>query len=285
MGGFFGERKDEILDLIPNEYLAKTIVIKNANLENLANQLKTADLNYPLIAKPIVGERGFGVRRVFTEQEIVIYASEYRDFLIQEFVSYEVELGLMFYKLPETGEVVVSSLASKEYLHTVGDGSSSISDLLLANPRNRLYYDLVKMDYPKCLSVVPNKGEKFIIHRIGNHVKGTRFINENRIITRELTNQIKLLVDNIDGVNYGRFDLKVPNYNDLEKGQNYKVFELNGVSSEPLHVYDLPNVFLTYYSLAKHWLILIEIAKQNIKKGVKITPFRYFLTQVKQHFA
>ena len=50
MGGFFGERKDEILDLIPNEYLAKTIVIKNANLENLANQLKTADLNYPLIA-------------------------------------------------------------------------------------------------------------------------------------------------------------------------------------------------------------------------------------------
>lgn len=284
MGGFFGEKKDEILKLIPSQYLAKTIVVKNADLTNLNVRLFEAQIDYPLILKPIVGERGFGVKRVSSLQEILNYAAVHSDFLIQEYVSYELELGLMFYKLPSTNEVFVTSLAEKEYLNVIGDGINNVEQLLQANSRSSLYFDLVRREYAWQLPIVPKKHEKLIIHRVGNHCKGTRFINVNNKINPQIIERIKTLLAGIEGVFYGRFDLKIPSYKDLENGTNFKIFELNGVSSEPVHVYDLPNVFLAYFSLAWHWLVIIKVAKQNIKKGVKTTPFPYFYTQVKNHF-
>ncbi|MEY2923686.1 MAG: hypothetical protein RLZZ337_226 [Bacteroidota bacterium] len=285
MGGFFGERKDEILALIPNNLLANGISIKNGDLTGLKERMSSASIVYPVIAKPNVGERGEGVRKLESYDEITSYAKDEPDFIIQEFVTFDLELGLLYTKMPKTGEVKVTSLAKKEYLRVLGDGHSSVKKLLKQHNRNFLYLDLVKREYPNKLNIVPGQNEIFYIHKIGNHIKGTRFINSADEITEKLEATVAKLADQIDGVYYGRFDLKVPSFRDLELGLNYKIFELNGVSSEPIHIYDLPNVFQLYGNLAKHWFILMRIAKQNIKKGVKTTPLFYFLSQVKNHFS
>jgi hypothetical protein len=76
----------------------------------------------------------------------------------------------------------------------------------------------------------------------------------------------------------------VPSYADLQKGVNIKIFELNGVSSEPGHIYDQTHVFKAYTSLAEHWLALVHISHQNIKKGIKTTPLPMFFSKIIAHF-
>jgi hypothetical protein len=132
--------------------------------------------------------------------------------------------------------------------------------------------------------VVPIANKRYEIHRIGNHIKGTRFIDANQYITDGLNLVFTELGNKVQGVYYGRYDLKVPSYEDLQKGERIKIFELNGVSSEPGHIYGLPHVFQAYRDLAWHWLRIVHISQQNIKKGVKTTPFLAFLKQMKTHF-
>ncbi|MGL4597449.1 MAG: hypothetical protein ACRCYO_07980, partial [Bacteroidia bacterium] len=68
--------------------------------------------------------------------------------------------------------------------------------------------------------------------------------------------------------------LKVRNIEDLYAGQNIKIMELNGASSEPGHIYDSSNtLFLAYKDLAAHWKRLAEISKVNILAGHKPVPF------------
>ncbi len=284
MGGFFGEHKDEIQAILPQKYLVKSIVIRNGVLKSVESDMQRIGFGYPIIAKPIVGERGDGVKKLKNVMQLEDYAKDEANFIIQKYIDFKVELAVLFYRYPKSRQVFVSSLAEKRYLSVVGDGTSSVADLIQKNSRKRLYLPLIIDEFPEKLRIVPLLNQEFVIHTIGNHVKGTQFINVNNRINKNIVSAVKDIVESIEGVEYGRFDLKVPSYLDFEQGKNIKIFELNGVSSEPTHIYGLPNVVLAYRDLAKHWIILIKIAKQNIKKGVKTTPFLYFFTQVKNHF-
>jgi len=283
MGGFFGEHKDEILDLIPKEYTVKSIhITKNHHLDEIENLLAKHSLLFPVVLKPNVGERGDGVVLVYSSQEIVDYSET--DFLIQEYIDYSLELGVLYAREPNKTEGIVTSLSEKEFLSVVGDGVSRAGDLIKKHARHRVYYNSLKRDYPERLEIVPTKNTIYTVHRIGNHVKGTRFIDANENLSKRLNEVFTELSSKVQGVYYGRYDLKVPSYNDLQAGKNIKIFELNGVSSEPGHIYDQKNVFKAYRDLAHHWLLLITIAHQNIKKGVKTTPFFILLKQVTAHF-
>lgn len=285
MGGFFGEKKDEILALIPEKYKVRGVhVQRTLNVETAKQLLLENQFNFPVVLKPNVGERGKDVRVIYTLEEMVAYSSSQEDYLVQEYINYPIELGVLYSRLPNASSGEITSITEKEYLTVYGDGVKSIGQLLKDNPRNSIYYEVVVRDFPKKLHIVPAMGERYVVHRIGNHIKGTRFIDANRHITPKLNAVFTKMGDEVPGVFYGRYDLKVPTYADLEKGQNIKIFELNGVSSEPGHIYDQSNVFKAYYGLAEHWLRLIEVSYQNMKKGVKTTPLSIFLKQVKTHF-
>lgn len=284
MGGFYGERKDDIQELFSSNYLVKSVVIKNGDIKNLEGELIEKKINYPVIAKPIVGERGEGVRKIVDFEELLVYANSESDFIVQEYIDYSLELGLLFYTMPKNSKTVVSSIAEKKYLSVTGNGKDSVLELLKKHRRNSLYLPLVQKEYSAKLSFIPLENEQFVVHSIGNHIKGTKFLNANNRINEKVENAINEIVKDLKGVYFGRFDLKVPSYQDLENGKNIKIFELNGVSAEPAHIYGLSNVVLAYLSLAKHWIVVIRIAKQNIKKGVKTTPLNYFTKQLISHF-
>lgn len=285
MGGFFGEKKDDILQLIPQEYKVNGIHITDAKTKNEFLELLSANnLSFPLVLKPNVGERGDGVKIVRTIDAVVDYAQEEDDFLIQEYIDFPLELGVLYSKLPNERGGVVTSITEKKFLSVKGDGSSDVEKLLKAHPRNRLYFELVKADFPDRLRIIPKKGEEYIVHYIGNHVKGTQFLNGNNHISEQLHDTFSKLGKQVDGFFYGRYDLKVRNYKELAEGKDIKIFELNGVSAEPGHIYDMSNVFKAYRDLSIHWLMIIKISDQNIKKGVKTTPLSQFIKQVKAHF-
>lgn len=279
MGGFFGEKKNEISQLIPAEYKPAEILITSS--DNIKKHLPLP-FDFPVFVKPNVGERGFEVHEIESEKELMHYAQKGFDFLIQEKLTAKEEFGVLFHKNSHNGGEV-SSLAQKEFMVVVGDGGSSIAELIWNHKRHFLYDGVIEDLCSIELDHVPKKGEEIVVHQIGNHCKGTRFINANEHIDEDINRRFRELVEQVEGLDYGRFDIKADSIESIARG-DFKVFELNGISSEPGHIYGNRHVFLAYRDLYKHWGHILQLSRKNIKKGVKTTPLKDFVLQVKHHF-
>lgn len=283
MGGFFGEHKDEIMHLIPDGFQPRMVCVSGGSA-NVLELMEQNGIKFPVVAKPIVGERGYHVRILVNAEELDEYQRFGEDYMIQEYIDEPLELGVLYVRNVDDGSVRVTSITQKEFMTVIGDGASTVGDLVRRHPRYRLYLSYLEDAFSDRLRIVPRDGEQFEVHCIGNHVKGTRFIDANAMIELEVNAVISKLAQKIDGVNIGRFDMKVPSYLHLHAGEGIKVFELNGVSSEPGHVYAQRNFFRAIVSLTAHWLDIIDVARKQIKKGVETTPLKVFYRAMKQHF-
>jgi hypothetical protein len=286
-GGFYGEPKTEIMKHISSEYLAKTIFIPlGTAFDELPKLLINNDLQYPIIVKPNIGERGTSVAKIESVEELhQYYESANADYLIQEFISYPIELGVLFSRIPTDKIGKVSSVTLKEFLSVTGDGKSTIEELVLQNTRARFQLKSLQKRLGKSMQNVLSLGENYLLEPIGNHCRGTKFVNANHLINNQLHEVISKVSEGFDGFYYGRFDMKVESIDDLYEGKNIRIMELNGVSSDPGHIYD-PRYYLwqAYSDLMWHWKRAADISIINQKKGTKPLPFSKILAIVKGHF-
>ncbi len=276
LGGFFGESKSEILALIDKQYLPKSIEVKNKiDFSLIITQLKSIQLSFPLIAKPDVGERGDSVSKINNEDELKTYhLNTNLNYIIQEFVDYEFEFGILYSRLPNSKTGIVSSVTLKEFLTVVGNGESTILQLMQQNTRARFQIRRLKREMKDEINRIPKLNEKVLLEPIGNHCRGTRFINYNHIIIQNLHQTFDKISLPINGFYYGRYDLKVKTVVDLQLGTNIKIMELNGASSEPGHIYDTSfTLFKAYKDLRYHWKRLSDISAINIKRGLRPVSF------------
>ncbi|MDI1233498.1 MAG: hypothetical protein PSX81_04400 [bacterium] len=276
LGGFFGEKKSEILSLIDKEFLPSSIyIICNSDFSILKSNLLDNKISYPLIAKPDVGERGNDVCKINSESELGLYHNRASfNYIIQEFVNYDFEFGVLFSRLPNSERGEVSSVTLKEFLSVRGDGKSSILQLMQNFTRARFQIERLKLTMGDAINRVPADSENVLLEPIGNHCRGTRFINFNHLITDDLNTTFNKISLPIKGFYYGRFDLKVKSLADFQKGDCIKIMELNGASSEPGHIYDNTfTVFKAYKDLLYHWKRLADISAINMKEGLKPVSF------------
>jgi hypothetical protein len=269
-GGFFGESKSEILKLIDPQYLPKSVECNSADEVQIISQLNEKGIAFPFIAKPDVGERGNGVAKIHTVEELRLYNSNaIGKYIIQEYIDYELEFGVFYSRLPNSNRGIVSSVTEKEYLSVTGDGSSTVKELMNKSRRARLQLSRFEIEFSGRLNNVIKKGEKVILEPIGNHCRGTRFINSNHLINEKLNNVFDTIAIDIDGFYYGRFDLKVKSVEDLYLGKNIRILELNGSSSEPGHIYDAERtgLFKGLRDLLWHWQRLAEVSRVSILAG------------------
>ena len=245
MGGLAGESKMEILNKFPSELVPQTLLIsKGEAMESVQRRASEISLDFPLIAKPDVGERGFKVEKVESFEELEAYSQSCpTDFLLQEYIDLPVELGILYYRYPGKKKGHISSVTIKEFLTVVGDGNSSISQLIMAYPRAKLQYKSLKETYPELLDHIPNRGEKIQLVPIGNHARGATFLNGNAHIDAELVSRFDRLFNNLEGIYFGRLDLKCTSIESIKKGEAFYILEFNGVKSEP-HPYLSPWIFL-----------------------------------------
>ena len=140
--------------------------------------------------------------------------------------------------------------------------------------RARFQIKRLKNQMKNEINRVPQINEKVLLEPIGNHCRGTRFINHNHIINQKLNIVFDKISLPIQGFFYGRYDLKVKTIEDLILGENIKIMELNGASSEPGHIYDTSfTLFKAYKDLCYHWKRLADISAINIKDGFKPVSF------------
>jgi hypothetical protein len=275
------ESKYSTLLKFPNQYRPNTIFVqKNSAIEQTINSLKLKNILFPLIAKPDIGFRGLLVKKIYNIDELNAYLTKYNsiNLLIQEYIDLPNECGIFYIKNLNNNSGEVTSLTLKKYLSVIGNGTDTLKSLILKNNRSKNYAELMFSLHKEKLENIIQINEEFILSTIGNHAKGTQFINGNYLISSKLNNMIHDLSQSIVGWNYGRLDIKYHNFNDLVNGKNFKIIELNGIISEPTHIYDAEKG--TYFSalknIAKHWKYLQKIAVENHKNNqVTYASFSY----------
>lgn len=261
------ESKYETILLVPEKHRPKSVLIKpNTDFEIVCKNIQEQKINFPLIAKPDIGFRGLLVEKIASKDALKNYLEKYAiDIIIQEFLDYENECGIFYHRNPKNDSGKITSLTLKRFLSVTGDGTSTLKELILADERAKLYIELFSKIHQDKLTEIPVKNKVIKLTAIGNHSKGTQFINGNHLISDKLTTTFDKLSKSIPGWYYGRIDLKYNTFEELEEGINFKILEINGIIAEPTHIYDSQNY--TYLKALKairtHWKSLFTIAITN----------------------
>ena len=260
------ESKKEIYDLIPFEYYPPTLFFKtSASPHNIVDLIKQRNMKYPLVGKPDIGMKGMMVKKLENENDVFDYAANSKvDFLVQEFVPYQNEIGIFYYRYPneETGHL--SGIVKKEFLSVTGDGTSTIEQLLLKNKRAVLQLPTLRVKEKDKMNIILGKNEEFVVVPYGNHVRGAKFLDDSNLIDEELRETIDFICKKIKGFYFGRLDIRYNTWEELKQGKNFSIIELNGSGSEPTHIYDPKHsLFWAWKEITKHWKILYKVSKLN----------------------
>ena len=275
-GGMFGESKFDILTKIPGELAARSgLVNVPTSKETVLQKMRDLNLTFPVIFKPDLGERGWMVKRIRSEQDIENYLrASSTHFIIQELIDLPLEFGVFYRRYPSEKSGEVTSIVMKEMLSIEGDGRSSFAELILRKERARLHWRTLRETYRDRLESVPRPGERIELVSIGNHCLGTKFLNGNHLITDELSESFDRISRQIPEFYFGRFDLRAASLRDLANG-NVRIMELNGCGAEPAHIYDPAfSLFEAMKVMYRHWKDLYRISMENHRRGVPFMSFR-----------
>ncbi|PAM94352.1 D-alanine--D-alanine ligase [Flavobacterium sp. IR1] len=287
-GGFMMESKKQIYDLLPENYYPKTILIKeNSDLKVILEAVAEKQISFPLIAKPDIGLRGSGVKKIKTVSELEEYARKANfDFLIQNLIPFKNEVGVFYVRHPNQKNGKITGIVAKEFLIVIGDGESTIEDLIKQTPRFQLQLDVLKEEYGDQLSQILQKDEALNLVPFGNHARGAKFLDGSHWITPELTAMMNKVAAQIPEFYFGRFDIMYNTFEELERGENFQIVELNGAASEPTHIYDPKHsVWFAWKELARHITYMYEISAENHKMGVPYLDYKVGMREYKLHLA
>lgn len=283
------ESKFDTIQKIPERFRPKTILVRSGEgLEQILANLKQAEISFPLIAKPDVGFRGLLVKKINDQYELETYLQKFPiTFLLQEFIALPVECGILYYRYPGQANGAVSSVTLKKFLGVVGDGEKTVFELIQEEPRAILQLPRLQKQQPDLLSLIPEQGKRISLGIIGNHSKGTMFIKGNHLIDQELVSTWDKIWEELDGIDYGRFDIRGESWEKIKQAKDIKILEINGVCSEPTHIYDPINssYFKALRDILQHWTVIGRIARANHANGTSYMPALKLAKAFKELFA
>ncbi len=262
-GGLFKDGKTEIYNYLHSSYYPKTIFISKEIETNLDEIIRENQFKFPLIAKPNDGFRGIGVEKIYDLDALLRYHKEInKDYLIQEYIEYPNEIGVFYCKIPGEIEGKITGITGKKFLSIKGDGVSNMRGLLQQNPRFKMQISTLEKEFN--LEEVLQNGEERQLVPYGNHSRGTEFTDFSSAISLKLTRIINSVLNDIPEFYYGRIDLKFSSIEELEKGLNFSIIEINGAKSEPAHIYDTSFSFLdAQKEIFRHQRLFMKIIKIN----------------------
>jgi hypothetical protein len=285
-GGFIMDSKIEIYNLIPQQFYPKTKFVKEQlPFEEVEYILNNSKIKFPFIAKPDIGLRGSAVKKVDTLEDLKNYHSKANfDYLVQDLIPFPNEVGIFYVRYPHEKNGRITGIVAKEFLIVVGDGCSTIEELLKANPRFEFQLKILRKEYGSQLKDILPKGEKRNLVPYGNHARGAKFLDYSHLISPELTKVIDDMCLQIDEFYFGRMDLMYNTWEELEQGKNFSIVELNGAASEPTHIYDPKHsLFFAWKELARHITYMYEISVANHKRGYDYLPHKIGMEQYNLH--
>ncbi|GJM29988.1 MAG: D-alanine--D-alanine ligase [Cyclobacteriaceae bacterium] len=275
-GGLAGESKIRILNLLPKDLIPKTVFVPlGSSFAEIGEKVVKSGIEFPVIVKPNIGSRGFLVTKIANESELETFLQEQNvDFLIQEFVDLPEEISILYYRFPNESQGVISSVTIKKLLTVRGDGYSSILELIKSMDRAKLQLASLQESHAN-LDYVPAEGETVELVPFGNHCRGAAFYNGNHLIDQKLVNIFNSISHQLQGIYFGRYDIKCRDFASLRNGNEFKILEINGVGAEPAHIYDPDySLFRAFKDIHQQWNIIYRIGQFNRRNGTKTMTFK-----------
>jgi hypothetical protein len=238
------------------------------------------NLEFPIVVKPDAGERGKGVRIVNSDVELeTVLAESSRDLIVQEFFEGP-EVSVFYYRHPGRDRGEIFSITEKIFPFVVGDGASTLEELILRDPRAVCLAEKYLEENETQVGNIPVSGERVRIIGIGTHSRGAIFVDGEYFRTPELESTIVAICSRTQGFNFGRFDIRYTSVDRFRQGEDFKIIELNGVTSESTNIYD-PRYSLidAYRILFAQWRIAFEIGSANRRLGAAGTSVSALLRQ------
>jgi len=289
-GGFEGESKKEMYDQLPPGSYPGTILINhNIPFDEVIKRVEENNFAYPFAVKPDVGMMGFMFRTISSDMEFRQYHDLMpADYLVQELVSYPLELSVFYYRFPNEQKGNITGFIRKEFLSVTGDGKSTLLELITNYARARFRLDEMKAKHKDRLEAVIPDGEVFFLSYALNLSRGGKLVS----LAHEKDERLLKVFDDLSHYSghfyYGRYDLKCRSIEELKEGKNFLILEYNGCGAEPHHIYGNANtLFEAYRIVLQHWKVLYNISRYNEKNGVEYWEFRKgyrFLRKAKRHF-
>lgn len=274
------ESKIKIYNLIPKQYYPRTIYTEpKEDFNTIIEQLKNAQISYPLITKPDIGQRGIGVKKIYTEIELLEqHQTAKHPYLIQQLVHYNNEIGLFWVRFPDEPKGKLTGIVYKEFLHVKGNGKQTLEELIYSDARTYYQLDYLKKTFIATWDSVIPKDKIIELVPFGNHVRGSKFLDFSQKITPVLEATFNDVCLQIKGYNFGRMDIRFDNWKDLEQGKNFVIIETNGAGSEPTHIYDpRHSVFFAWKEIIRHLYYLQKVCMQNHARGYKYASLKSVL--------
>ena len=127
-------------------------------------------------------------------------------------------------------------------------------------------------------------GEVFYLSKIGNHARGTKFVDFSHLITPALSKQIDIICKQIPAFYFGRLDIKCNSLDELSEGKKFSIIEINGAASLPTYMYDPKHdIFFAWKEMIRHFRILYQISVENRKRGYEYLSFKQVVHFIKDH--
>ena len=281
--GLTNESKADLFDLlgpVGRAHLAPFVAIATgpAMLEEARSAMERAGLSFPVVVKPDIGRRGFGVKTVRNEHELAEHLGKFPSgvrVLIQRYAKGPGEAGLFYLRMPSTDRGRILSLTIKHFPEVIGDGTSTLRELIQRDDRARAFTELYFRRNRKTLDRVIPRGERQRIVSVGNHVRGAAFEDGSAHITGALERVFDTIAQEVPGFFVGRFDVRYESLEALMRGEGFTIVEYNGAGGEPTHIWDpRTSVIATYAGLLAHLRYLYVVGAENCARGARPMAFR-----------
>lgn len=304
-GGMIGESKTKILDDLdapPAHTLARRLIKNDADaatrasrafeaihagkLRPIGENIGEADV-YPVILKPDVAQRGYGLRLAKSDDDVRAYLQRMqRDVQIQAFHAGPLEAGVFWMRHIQNicdpswrdahgRQGHVFSITKKIFPYLEGDGVRTIEALINDHPRFRMQARIFVDRFEDADTRVLAEGERLRLAQAGNHAQGTMFLDGSDLRTPALVDAIERIStgmavapDGRQGLDFGRYDIRYTSDEELRAGRGFAIVELNGAVAESTNIYD-PSfpVWRTYATLSRQWATLFRMGSERRAQG------------------
>jgi hypothetical protein len=303
LSGMVGVSKSSVFDLAgdyANEWILPWILFdvsdqpKQQQCRRAVERINEAELEFPVVAKPNIGCRGAGVRLLADEEELLDYLEGFPAggcIQFQKLSQWEAEAGVFYVRNPTHKQGTVTSLTLKYTPFVVGDGESTLSDLIAKDPRAGELVHLYKDRHGLRWNEVIAEGEPYRLVFSASHCRGAVFRDAAELIDQKLSQSLDKIFEDIPGFYYGRLDVKFKDVESLSAGENFNIIEINGASSESINIWDRnAGFFSAVRTLLQQYHTLFKLGNISRERGTR-TPglmalyraWRYENNLVKQY--
>ena len=283
-GGICGESKNDILGLagpIARQWIADFAPLTTSghyegnDLALAQAAMARAGLEYPVVAKPDISCNGVGVRIAHNAAELAAYLASFpraTALQLQTLVTHEGEAGIFYIRHPSEKTGKITSVTLKFPPTVTGDGSSTVRELIAADPRLNAVSKMLLPKLGNKAGRVPAKGEATRLVFVGNHCRGSTFKDGLDIVTPALAARIDEIMQDMPQLYFSRIDLRYETMESLRAGEGIKIIEFNGSGSEATHIWD-PQMTIraAYATQFFHYGESFKIGAAMRKTGLKPT--------------